>query len=78
MKSMTGYGSVERLFKEGRLTIELKTLNRRFFELNFKTPREFLFFESKALQELKKNLSAVHLICLFPGNRKMEGPGVMN
>ncbi len=51
---MTGYGSVERVFKEGRLSIELKALNSRFFELHFKTPREFSFFEPKAVLELKK------------------------
>lgn len=54
MKSMTGYGSVERVFKEGKLSIELKALNNRFFELHFKTPREFSFFEPKSLLELKK------------------------
>lgn len=45
---------MERVFKEGRLSIELKALNSRFFELNFKTPREFSFFEPKAAEELKK------------------------
>lgn len=51
---MTGYGTVSRVFREGRLSIELKTLNGRFFDLTYKAPREFSLFEPKIIEELKK------------------------
>ena len=47
MKSMTGYG---RAFaeKEGRkIVVELKAVNHRFLDLNFKLPRAFAAFEDK-------------------------------
>lgn len=56
MKSMTGYGkgSCER---EGRtLSVELKSVNNRFLDLNCKLPRNFLFLEDRLRKVLQKEL----------------------
>ena len=48
MYSMTGYGRAT-CMKDGRsLTIELKSVNHRFLDLNFRMPRSFLFLEDAA------------------------------
>ena len=47
MKSMTGYGKAF-AEKEGRkIVVELKAVNHRFLDLNFKLPRAFAAFEDK-------------------------------
>ena len=45
MRSMTGYGrgGIERDGRE--LTLELKTVNHRFLDLNIRLPRALLFLE---------------------------------
>ena len=56
MKSMTGYGkgSCER---EGRtLSVELKSVNNRFLDLNCKLPRNFLFLEDRLRKVLQREL----------------------
>ena len=51
MYSMTGYGRAT-CMKDGRsLTIELKSVNHRFLDLNFRMPRSFLFLEDAARKQ---------------------------
>ena len=45
MLSMTGYGRAEYSENGINLTVELKTVNNRNFDLNCKTPRAFIAFE---------------------------------
>jgi uncharacterized protein (TIGR00255 family) len=41
IKSMTGYGQATKDFKNGRYTVELKSLNSKFLELNIKLPKSY-------------------------------------
>ena len=45
--SMTGFSLRDDQVKGGRLVIELKTLNSRYFELNLKIADQFKVYESK-------------------------------
>ena len=57
MYSMTGYGRAT-CMKDGRsLTIELKSVNHRFLDLNFRMPRSFLFLEDAARKQIAASLS---------------------
>ena len=41
IKSMTGYGQASKDFQNGRYTVELKSLNSKFLELNIKLPKAY-------------------------------------
>ncbi len=56
MHSMTGFGRGSATFGEGRLVIEIKTVNHRYLEVRSRAPREFLVAESLVEQLLRKRL----------------------
>ena len=61
MQSMTGYGRAS-LESEGRqITIELKSVNHRFLDLNIKMPKSFLFLEDIARKTIARRVSRGHL-----------------
>ena len=61
MRSMTGYGrgGIERDGRE--LTLELKTVNHRFLDLNIRLPRALLFLEDGLRKGLNARLSRGHV-----------------
>lgn len=56
MKSMTGFGTAQKILEKGRgslsLEVTIRSVNGRFLEPRFHLPREFIVFEN----ELKKKL----------------------
>lgn len=54
--SMTGYGKGE--FNDGKrsITVEIKTINNRYCDINIKTPRHLRFFEENIRKILKNSL----------------------
>ncbi len=57
MKSMTGFGRAE-VEEEGRkLTVELKTVNHRFLDINIRIPRTLGFTEELIRKTIKDRLS---------------------
>ena len=61
MRSMTGYGRAVREIDGRELTIELKSVNHRFLDLNFRMPRSFLFLEEDARRIIGNYLSRGHV-----------------
>lgn len=53
-RSMTGYGRAVKVFDDFEITVELKSVNHRFFEFFAKTPRQYAFLEER----LKKLFSS--------------------
>ncbi len=51
--SMTGFGRGECLKESKKFTVEIKTVNHRYFDANIKLPKKFSFFESPIRNELK-------------------------
>ncbi len=47
VRSMTGYGRGESVGTEMTVTVEMKSVNHRFFECSVKCPRQFSFLEDK-------------------------------
>ncbi len=47
VKSMTGYGRAQLSAEGYNITVELKSVNHRYFEFNCRTPRGFAFLEDK-------------------------------
>ena len=61
IRSMTGFGEAERESAAGRLRLEVKTVNHRFFNPSVKTPSGFDRFERDITEVLKEHLSRGHV-----------------
>ena len=53
IKSMTGFGRCEIEEQERKYTVEMKSVNHRFLDVNIKMPKKLSFFESSIRNELK-------------------------
>ena len=53
---MTGYGEAEAFTSRGKLSVQLKSLNSKNFELNFRANSSFQQFELDAKKQLLKKL----------------------
>ncbi len=76
MKSMTGFGQAEVRSPQGVLSLELKVVNHRFFELKAKLPPQFLALEPKIKSYVRKKIER-GMINLFV-NWKTEARGMIN
>ena len=57
IKSMTGYGSAERIGCDKKFTVEIRSVNHRYSDVNVKTPRSFAFAEDVIRKTLGKEIS---------------------
>ena len=53
IKSMTGFGRCERTEGARKYTVEMKSVNHRYLDVNIKLPKRFGFFEAAIRNELK-------------------------
>lgn len=54
IKSMTGYGRAEIQDSDQKFTVEMKSVNHRYLDFNFKMPKKLSFFESGIRSLLKE------------------------
>lgn len=54
IKSMTGFGRSERVTKERRIVIEMKSVNHRYCDINIKMPKKLNYFETAIRNQLKQ------------------------
>lgn len=54
MKSMTGFGRFEIQNEQYRFTVEMKSVNHRYLDFNFKIPKKLSLFESAVRAVLKE------------------------
>lgn len=57
IKSMTGFGRCEVAENNSKFTVEMKSVNHRYLDVNIKMPKKLNFFESAIRTELKKYIS---------------------
>ncbi len=57
MRSMTGFGRAEAEKDGKKITIELKTVNHRFLDINIRMPRTLMFAEEGVRKSIKQQLS---------------------
>ena len=55
IKSMTAFGRAKREGEEKDITVEIKSVNSRFFDCNVKIPRAYLFLEERIKTYVQKN-----------------------
>lgn len=53
IKSMTGFGRSELVEGERKITVEMKSVNHRYLDVNIKMPKKLSFFEAAIRNELK-------------------------
>lgn len=53
IKSMTGFGRCEASEAERKVTVEMKSVNHRYLDVNIKMPKKLNFFEAAIRSELK-------------------------
>ncbi|MDO5134687.1 MAG: YicC/YloC family endoribonuclease [Eubacteriales bacterium] len=56
IKSMTGFGRAEAIDRERKITVELKSVNHRYLDLNVKVPRKLSFLEGEIRNLLKDKI----------------------
>ncbi len=54
IKSMTGFGRCEVQEAERKITVEMKSVNHRYLDVNIKMPKKLNYFETSIRNELKK------------------------
>ncbi|MBR1771717.1 MAG: YicC family protein [Lachnospiraceae bacterium] len=57
IKSMTGFGRCEVAEKNRKITVEMKSVNHRYLDVNIKMPKKLNCFEAAIRTELKKYIS---------------------
>lgn len=67
VKSMTGFGKGSFRVKGGKITVEIKTVNHKFFDASLRLPTNLTVFEEKINEILQKRLLRgkvmLHLSC---------------
>ena len=56
LKSMTGFGRSEEVSKDYKISVELRSVNHRYFDLSIKMPRKFSKFESEIRNIVKSHV----------------------
>lgn len=57
IKSMTGFGRGSTDQEGGRFTVEIKTVNHRYFDLNIKMPKTFIALEDRMRKLIKEKVN---------------------
>lgn len=57
IKSMTGFGRYETAENNRKFTVEIKSVNHRYLDVNIKMPKKLSYFESSIRAELKNYIS---------------------
>ena len=56
VRSMTGFGSANAVMNGFDITVELKSVNHRYFEFSARLPRGYLFLEEKLKSFLQNRI----------------------
>ena len=57
VKSMTGFGHAEAVSEKRKLTVEMKSVNNRYLDVNVRMPKKFSAFEAQVRNVLKEYVS---------------------
>ena len=57
MKSMTGYGEATQNIKNGKVTVQIRSVNHRHLDLQVRSPREYLSFEEDIRKLVRQKIA---------------------
>lgn len=66
IKSMTGFGRCEIQEADRKITVEMKSVNHRYLDVNIKMPKKLNFFEAAIRNELKNYIQRGKVDILSP------------
>ncbi len=70
MKSMTGFGKEEDQIEQGRLAVELKSVNHRFLDVQCRLPGELSSYEMIFRAKIKEKISRGRIECFVEFNKE--------
>src|SRR5215217_6444636 len=77
IKSMTGFGSADGEVGSARVSVEVRSVNHRFFNPSVKLPSELSKWEGEVREVLRKGVSRGHVTLLARiENRQIGGPQI--
>jgi uncharacterized protein (TIGR00255 family) len=74
IRSMTGFGAAEGPVGAARVSVELRSVNHRFFNPNLKLPSALSHWEGEVREALRQRIARGH-ITAFARIERAEGPG---
>jgi uncharacterized protein (TIGR00255 family) len=75
---MTGFGAAEGTVGSARVTVELRSVNHRFFNATIKLPVELSRWEAEVREALRKRLSRGHITLNARVDRGVGGPPLID
>jgi len=78
IRSMTGFGAAEGTVGSARVTVELRSVNHRFFNATIKLPAELSRWEGEVREALRKRLSRGHITLSARVDRGVAGPPLID
>ncbi len=71
-RSMTGFGRGEAKSSQGKVIVEIKTLNHRHFDIAFRLPNHFSLLEAKIRERIHRNIyrGRVNVSILYEGTKQ--------
>ena len=75
VKSMTGFGHAEAVSEKRKLTVEMKSVNNRYLDVNIRMPKKFSAFEAQIRNVLKEYVSRGKVDVFISEETFSEGAG---
>ena len=75
VKSMTGFGHAEAVSEKRKLTVEMKSVNNRYLDVNIRMPKKFSAFEAQVRNVLKEYVSRGKVDVFISEETFSEGAG---
>lgn len=75
---MTGFGAAEGTVGSARVTVELRSVNHRFFNVTIKLPAELSRWEGEVREALRKRLTRGHVTMNARVDRGVAGPPLID
>jgi len=78
IRSMTGFGAAEGTMGSARVSVEIRTVNHRFFNPSLKLPGAFARFENDVRELLRQRIARGHVTVTARIDRDVEGGGAID
>ena len=77
IRSMTGYGRAQMILHGRDITVELKSVNHKYFELNCRTPHAYGYLEEKIKSLLQSRIGRGKVDCFITVNDAVAAAGAV-
>ena len=73
MKSMTAFGRAKREGERKNITVEIKSVNSRFFDCQVKLPRAYAFLEERIKEHVRRNATSRAKVDVYVTVEELSG-----